>query len=178
MPGTAHHQEGPAGSYQLLEALKENDGTYPNDCYYVFCVQEELGCRGSKVAAERIKPDIGIAVDITPAHDYPCDLEGSNTVDDGIGIKICDPSVVCDEDVVDAMINCCKTENIKYQREVIDKGGTDASSMNLSNMGVRAGGIVVVTRYPHSNSAVVSKKDVEAGVDLVTAFSKTEFIWD
>lgn len=82
------------GCYQLLEALKENDGTYPNDVYYVFTVQEEVGCRGSKVTAARIQPDFGFAVDITPAHDYPCDLQGSNTVDGGIGIKICDPSVV------------------------------------------------------------------------------------
>ncbi|MCI8318020.1 MAG: M42 family metallopeptidase [Lachnospiraceae bacterium] len=163
------------GCYQLLEALKQNDGTGPNDIYYVFCVQEELGCRGSKVAAERIQPDIGVAVDITPAHDYPCDLEGSNEVDGGIGIKICDPSVVCDEDVVAAMVECCEKEQIKYQREVIDKGGTDASSMNLSGMGVKAGGIVVVTRYPHSQSAVASKADIEAGVDLIHAFSRREF---
>lgn len=163
------------GCYQLIESLKENDGSYPNDVYYVFCVQEELGCRGSKVAAARIQPDIGIAVDITPAHDYPCDLEGSNAIDGGIAIKICDPSVVCDEDVVSAMVECCENNNIKYQREVIDQGGTDASSMNLSNFGVRAGGIVVVTRYPHSQSAVASKKDIEAGVDLLTAFTKREF---
>ena len=163
------------GCYQLLMALKENDGSYPNDVYYVFCVQEELGCRGSKPTAARIKPDIGIAVDITPAHDYPCDLEGSNEVDGGIGIKICDPSVVCDEDVVAAMEKVCEDNHIKYQREVIDKGGTDASSMNLSGYGVKAGGIVVTTRYPHSQSAVASKADIEAGVDLMTAFSKTEF---
>ena len=75
------------GCYQLLEALKENDGTYPNDVYYVFTVQEEVGCRGSKVTAARIQPDFGFAVDITPAHDYPCDLQGSNTVDGGIGIN-------------------------------------------------------------------------------------------
>ncbi|MDO5411738.1 MAG: M42 family metallopeptidase [Lachnospiraceae bacterium] len=165
------------GCYQLLMALKENDGSYPNDVYYVFCVQEELGCRGSKVAAERIRPDIGIAVDITPAHDYPCDLEGSNEVDGGIGIKICDPSVVCDEDVVEAMEKACAQNEIKYQREVIDKGGTDASSMNLSGFGVRAGGIVVTTRYPHSQSAVASKADIEAGVDLITAFSRMKFNW-
>lgn len=163
------------GCYQLLEALMENDGTYPNDIYYVFCVQEELGCRGSKVAAERLHPDIGIAVDISPAHDYPCDLEGSNALDGGIGIKICDPSVVCDEDVVAAMIDSCHKEGIKYQREVIDQGGTDASSINLSGTGVRSGGIVVVTRYPHCQSAVASKKDIEAGVDLITAFSKRDF---
>ena len=146
--------------------------------YYVFCVQEELGCRGSKVAAERIKPDLGIAVDISPSHDYPCDLEGSNALDEGIGIKICDTSVVCDEDIVVTMISCCKENRIKYQREVIDKGGTDASSMNLSGMGVRAGGIVVVTRYPHSQSAVVSKHDVEAGIELLNAFSKKEFVFE
>ncbi len=162
------------GCYQLLEALKENQGG-PNDIYYVFCVQEELGCRGSKPAAERIRPDIGVAVDISPAHDYPCDLEGSNEVDGGIGIKICDPSVVCDRDVVQAMLDCCEEQKIPYQREVIDKGGTDASSMNLSRFGVRAGGIVVVTRYPHSQSAVASQKDIEAGVDLLNAFSKYEF---
>lgn len=76
------------------------------------------------------------------------------------------------------MISCCKENRIKYQREVIDKGGTDASSMNLSGMGVRAGGIVVVTRYPHSQSAVVSKHDVEAGIELLNAFSKKEFVFE
>ena len=83
--------------------------------------------------------------------------------------------MVCDEDVVAAMVECCEKEQIKYQREVIDKGGTDASSMNLSGMGVKAGGIVVVTRYPHSQSAVASKADIEAGVDLIHAFSRREF---
>jgi endoglucanase len=58
---------------------------------------------------------------------------------------------------------------------VIDQGGTDASSINLSGMGVKAGGIVVVTRYPHSQSAVASLKDIEAGVDLINAFSRRQF---
>ena len=163
------------GCFQLIEALRENDGTYPNDIYYVFTVQEEVGCRGSKPTAERIRPDIGIAVDITPAHDYPCDLEGSNTVGKGIGIKYADPSVICDEEVVSAMEACCKAEDIPFQPEVIDKGGCDASSMNLSGFGVRAGGISVVTRYPHCQSSVVSKDDVEAGIRLCIAISKYTF---
>ncbi len=163
------------GCYQLIEALLENDGTYPNDVYYVFCVQEELGCRGSKAAAQAILPDIGVAVDITPAHDYPCDLYGSNAVDGGIGIKICDPSVVCDEGIVEIMEECCREGEIKWQREVIDKGGTDASSMNLSGSGTKVGGVVVVTRYPHSQSAVASKKDIEGGVDLLVRFAQKDF---
>lgn len=163
------------GCFQLIEALRENDGTYPNDIYYVFTVQEEVGCRGSKTTAAFIKPDIGIAVDVTPAHDYPCDLTGSNAIGEGIGIKVADPSVLCDEDVIAAMEQCCRHKDIPFQYEVIDKGGCDASSMNLSNFGVRAGGISVVTRYAHCSSSVISKEDAEAGIRLCTAFSKYEF---
>ena len=163
------------GCYQLLEALKENDGRGPNDIYYCFCVQEELGCRGSKTAAARIHPDIGVAVDITPAHDYPCDLEGSNTVGGGAAVKICDPSVVCDENVIAVMEECCKENGIPYQLDVIDQGGTDASSMNLSGTGVRVGGISVATRYAHTSSSVCSLKDIEAGIDLISAFSVKTF---
>ena len=163
------------GCYQLIEALKENPGTYPNDCYYCFVVQEEVGTRGSQVAAQQILPDIGIAVDITPAHDYPNDLTGSNKVGEGIGVKVCDPSVIADEMVVEVMEKLCDEKKIPYQREVIDRGGTDASSMNLVGAGTRTGGICVVTRYPHSQSSVVSGEDIEAGIDLMNAFSAYSF---
>ena len=163
------------GCYQLIASLRENPGDLPNDIYYCFVVQEELGCRGSKVAAQQVLPDIGIAVDITPAHDYPNDLTGANKVGDGIAIKICDPSVVADEDVTDAMEQICEENHIPYQREVIDRGGTDASSMNLTGDGVRTGGICVVTRYPHSQSSVVAPEDIEAGIDLMNAFSARSF---
>ena len=163
------------GCYQLIASLRENPGDLPNDIYYCFVVQEELGCRGSTVAAQQVLPDIGIAVDITPAHDYPNDLTGSNKVGDGIAIKICDPSVVADEEVTDAMEQICEENHIPYQREVIDRGGTDASSMNLTGDGVRTGGICVVTRYPHSQSSVVAPEDIEAGIDLMNAFSARSF---
>lgn len=163
------------GCFQLIEALRENDGSYVNDVYYVFTVQEEVGCRGAKTAAARIQPDIGIAVDITPAHDYPCDLEGSNRVGGGIGIKYCDPSVISDEEIIRAMEICCREKGIAWQPEVIDKGGTDASSMNVSNLGVRTGGIVVSTRFPHCQSCVASRADIEEGIRLCSAVSQHEF---
>ena len=163
------------GCYQMIESLKENPGNLPNDIYYCFVVQEELGCRGSLVAAQQIHPDIGIAVDITPAHDYPNDLTGHNKIGDGIGIKICDPSVVADEMVVEVMEKLAEKHSIPCQREVIDRGGTDASSMNVTGAGVRTGGICVVTRYPHSQSNVVSGEDIEAGIDLMNVFSAYDF---
>ena len=110
-------------------------------------------------------------MDITPAHDYPNDLTGHNKVGKGIAVKVCDPSVIADEDVLEILEKLCGEKGIPYQREVIDRGGTDASSMNLTGAGVRTSGICAVTRYPHSQSSVVSAEDIEGGIDLMNAFS-------
>jgi len=157
------------GCHIQIETIKRIKNPY-NDLYFVFTVQEELGCRGSKVAAQRINPDVGIAVDITPAHDYPCDIEGSNTVGAGTAIKVSDTSVICDEELVEAMVKCCEENNIKYQLDVIYVGGTDASSMNTSNFGVKVAGVSVVTRYPHGPNSLLSLKDVEASIELLAKY--------
>ena len=162
------------GCYQMIELIRRGKDRY-NDCYYVFTVQEELGCRGSTVAAERIQPDIGIAVDITPAHDYPCDLQGSNEVGGGAAIKISDPSVICDEYLVAEMIACCGEHDIRFQRDVIDKGGTDAGSINRAFQGVRSCAVSVVTRYPHSPNSVISRADVDAAIELLHHFTDRQF---
>jgi len=164
-----------AGCYVLIEALKRNKGDGPNDVYYVFTVQEEVGCRGAVVTAERIKPDIGISIDVTPDHFYPSDLHGANAVGDGIGVKLGDPSAMLDEYLVDEMLACCEENNIKYQRDVMDRGGTDASSMNMSYYGVKVCGISIVDRFPHSQSSVISRDDVNGAIDLADKYTKRLF---
>lgn len=165
------------GCYIMIETLKRTAEPH-NDVYFVFTVQEELGCRGAKVSAERIKPDLGIAVDITPAHDYPCDLEGSNALGAGAGIKISDPSVICDEYLVEEMVKCCEENNIKYQYDVIDKGGTDAGPINQSNFGVRASGITIATRYPHGPNSMINMADVEASIELLSKYIDRSFSFE
>ena len=164
-----------AGCYLMIEALKQNDGSYPNDVYYVFTVQEEVGCRGAAVSAERLKPDIGISIDVTPDHFYPSDLDGANQVGAGIGVKLGDPSAMLDEYLVDEMLACCEENGIKYQRDVMDRGGTDASSMNLSHYGVRVCAIALVDRFAHSQSSIISKDDVAAGIALINKFTSRTF---
>lgn len=164
--------------YVLIEAIKKNQGQYPNDIYYVFTVQEEVGCRGSVVAAERIKPDIGVSVDVTPDHFYPCDLKGCNEVGKGVGVTFGNPSAMLDEYLVDEMVKACEENEIDYQRDVMDRGGTDASSMNQAYYGTRVAGISIVDRYPHSQSSVISKHDVECAIELVDKYSAREFIFE
>ena len=164
--------------YVLIEAIKKNPGQYPNDIYYVFTVQEEVGCRGSVVAAERIKPEIGVSVDVTPDHYYPCDLKGCNDVGKGVGVTFGNPSAMLDEYLVNEMVKTCEENEIDYQRDVMDRGGTDASSMNRAYYGTRVAGISIVDRYPHSQSSIVSKHDVECAIELVDKYSAREFIFE
>lgn len=162
------------GCYILAEALKKLTAPY-NDLYFVFSTQEEVGLRGATVAANRINPDLGIALDVTIANDYPNSAEGSNILGGGTAIKISDGSVICDEYLVTEMINSCKENNIKYQLDVIDGGGTDAGAINRSNFGVRCSGISVATRYVHGPNAFVNMKDVDASIDLLSKFVDKNF---
>ncbi|MBR1607500.1 MAG: M42 family metallopeptidase [Clostridia bacterium] len=175
---TAKSLDDRIGCLLLLEALKANDGTLFNDVYYVFSTQEEIGCRGAQAAAQRILPDVGLSIDVTPDHAYPCDLSGSNTVGEGVAVAFGDPGSMPDEDVVDTLIACCEKNGLRYQRDVIDRGGTDAQAINLAGCGVRTGAIAVVTRYPHSQSCLIAKEDAEGALKLIQAFcrEKLEFI--
>ncbi len=162
------------GCYMLMETLMNlKDTEVKDDIYFTFTVQEEEGCRGGIVTAERIKPDLGLAVDVTPGMDRPGDLEGNNTPGNGTAIKISDTSVICDEGIVKKMIAICEENQIKYQKDVIYVGGTDASAINLSNVGVKAGGVSVVTRYTHGQNCIVNLKDIEASIALLTKFIST-----
>ena len=67
------------------------------------------------------------------------------------------------------MIDTAKANNIDYQIEVLEFGGTDSGAIHLSREGVLAGVISVPTRYVHSPNEVIMKKDVTSCIDLLTA---------
>ena len=163
------------GCYIQLKGMEEA-GRHPySDMYYVFSVQEEVGTRGSQVTATRIKPDMGVAVDVTPAHQRPAEMPGSNECGGGVAIKISDTSVICDEDLIAKQIELCKENDIKYQKDVIFVGGTDASSINLCNAGARACAISVVTHYTHGPNAIVNLDDVEGAAKLLGLMANAEY---
>ena len=174
---TAKAMDDRIGCYILIEALKKIEDPY-NDIYFVFSVQEELGLRGATVVSERINPDLGIAVDVTVANDYPNAPEVSCTLGGGTAIKVSDSSVMCDEYLVSEMVKCCEEHGIKYQLDVISAGGTDAGAINRSNYGVRAAGISVATRYVHGPNCFVNMKDTEASIELLNKFVKRAFTFE
>lgn len=75
------------------------------------------------------------------------------------------------------MIKCCEYNDIKYQLDAIDGGGTDSGVINRSNYGVRAVKISVATRYVHGPNTVVNIKEVEASIELLTNYVNSEFMF-
>lgn len=139
------------------------------DTYYVFCVQEEVGLRGSKPAAFNIAPHYSIAVDVTATGDTVGAKPMEVSLGKGAAIKIKDSSVICSKLMVDAMVEQAKEKKIPYQLEVLEAGGTDTASMQIAGVGSHAGCISIPTRYIHSPVETVDLADVEACVKLLTA---------
>ena len=81
------------GVVVLIETLRAIKST-PNDLYFVFTTQEEVGVRGAGAAAYGIDPEIGIAVDVTATGDTPASLKMAMELGKGPCVKIPRPGHV------------------------------------------------------------------------------------
>ena len=155
----------------VAEKLSEADTA--GDVYYVFSVQEEVGCRGSMTAAFAIAPDYSLCFDVTATGDTPSAKAMACKLGGGAAIKIKDSSVICSEEVVSSLCALAKENKIPFQREILTFGGTDASSMQLSGAGSLCGALSIPTRYIHSGVEVCDLSDAEACSALAVVFVKS-----
>jgi endoglucanase len=155
------------GCFVLLEAV-ENLKKIPNDIYFVFSSQEEVGLRGATTSSYRIRPDVGVAVDVTHSSDLPeGELAGSSIMGKGAAIKVMDQSVIVPKKIVEHFAGLARRNNVPFQLDVIKKGGTDAHAIQLTRGGTYTGGISVPTRYIHSSGEMCALEDVQSCIDLL-----------
>lgn len=143
-----------------------------DDIYYVFSVQEEVGCRGSKTAAFEVAPDYSLTFDVTGTGDTAGSKPMAVKLGGGAAIKIKDMSVICDVDIVEKLGTLSKEKNIKSQLEILAYGGTDTSSIQMTGAGARSGALSIPSRYIHSGVEMIDMNDVRACVELAVEFIK------
>lgn len=142
------------------------------EIHVAFTCQEEVGLRGARTAAYKIKPDIGIGVDVTLSCDTPGVPEQSRTTrqGDGFGLHVRDSSFIADTALVAEFEALALRKKIPYQRTMLAAGGQDGAAAQQAAAGARAIGIVVGTRYIHTVTEMIHKSDLEAARDILTAY--------
>lgn len=161
------------GCFVMVEAIKKIKST-PNQLYFVFTVQEEVGIRGAKTSAYGIDPDMGIAIDVTGVGDTPKARPMAVKMGNGPTVKVKDMSVICHPEVKELMIKVAKESSIPYQLEVLEYGGTDSGAIHLTRGGVPSGVMSLPSRYIHSPVEMVSKEDVANAIQLLANICETK----
>ncbi len=158
------------GVFVLIEAMRRARSNRM-DLYAIASAQEEIGVRGALVAAQNVRPDVGIALDVTLANDVPFIQPHDRITELGKGtaIKAYDSSAVPNWKLVDHMRELCEARGIPHQMEVLPRGGTDTGALQRGGGGAAAGCISVPTRYVHSVIEMVHPDDVLASIRLLAA---------
>ncbi len=157
------------GCAVLLELMKN---PLPMDCNFVFTVQEEVGTRGAFGAAFAVTPEIALVLEGTTAADLPDAPDHKQVCAPGRGpvIPFMDGGTVYDRELFELLRRLADKENIPWQTKHFISGGTDASAIQKTKMGVRTVAISAAVRYLHTPSSVASIRDYGQIYTLARAF--------
>ncbi|EQB35762.1 peptidase M28 [Virgibacillus sp. CM-4] len=153
-----------------IEVLKQLQGTdHPNIVYGVGTVQEEVGLRGAKTAANAVEPDIGFGVDVGIAGDTPgvSDHDADSELGKGPQLVLYDASMVSHKGVRNLVVKTAEENNIPYQFTSMAGGGTDSGSIHLTANGVPSLSITIATRYIHTHAGILHRDDFDNAVKLI-----------
>lgn len=147
------------------------------DLCAAFSVQEEIGLRGAKVAAQYFNPDLAIAIDSTPANDLPLhdgseNMSYNTKLGLGPAIYVADGSTLHDPRLVRFLCEIAETEGIPYQIRQPGGGGTDSGAIQRSLGGIPAVSVSVPHRYTHSPISIARVDDWKHTVHLLHAALK------
>jgi endoglucanase len=163
------------GVATLIELFKQAP---PNiDLCAAFSVQEEIGLRGAKVAAQYLNPDLAIVIDATPANDLPLHDRSENVAYNtklGLGpaIYIADGSTLHDPRLVRFLRETAEAEKIPYQLRQPGGGGTDSGAIQRSLAGIPSVSVSVPHRYTHSPISLARVEDWKNTINLLHAALK------
>jgi putative aminopeptidase FrvX len=163
------------GAYIALESVRRVAASHDAkvDVVAVAAVQEEIGLYGARAAAFGLDPQVALAIDVTPATDYPGgDARRAGRIELGMGAMIARGPTL-NKHVTDLLGEAAEAEGIAHAYEVYSRTtSTDADELHLTRAGIPTGLLSIATRYLHSPNEVCDLADVEAIVQLVVAFAK------
>jgi endoglucanase len=159
-------------AFVAIEAIKKLKKDPRFEVVLAATVQEEVGCRGAGPAAYACEPDIAIAIDTTLAVDTPGVPEDERVTKqgDGCALTIMDSLTISDRGLIDEFEAVAKRRDIPCQLSILPRGGTDAGPMQRVRGGLRTMTLSIPTRYIHTVTECIHKRDLQSAIDLLAAW--------
>lgn len=154
------------GCSLLVDILQ--GGPYPVDILVAFTVQEEIGLRGARVAAQALNPDIALVLEATTANDLPDPLALADDEDspnptcrigDGPALTVMDRGMITHPRLLGFLRQTAEANTIPYQLKTALGGSTDAATIHVANIGIPSAVISMPCRYIHSPTAYLNRDD-------------------
>ena len=159
---------------EIVKKLKEGNIPHANTVYGAATVQEEVGLRGARTAAQMIKPDIGIALEVDIAGDVPgiSPVKAPAKMGKGPSIITYDGSMIPNPRFRDFVIKTAEELEIPHQLSLVTGGGTDAGIIHLTDMGCPSIVIAMPTRHIHAHNGIIDLNDVDNAIKLIIELIK------
>lgn len=160
------------GAYVVAQVLREvrRRGDQQVTLVGVSTVQEEVGLRGGTASAYGVRPDLGIAVEVGFASDYPdADHKHAGEIRLGQGPIIArGPNI--NPALFELLVATAREEEIPFQVIGIPRAtGTDANVIQLNRGGVATALVSVPLRYMHTPAELLDLDDLQRAVQLLAA---------
>ncbi|MDI6733093.1 MAG: M42 family metallopeptidase [Planctomycetota bacterium] len=161
------------GSFVVAETMRLISRKKPQIAVFgVSTVQEEIGARGVRTSAFGISPDVGIAIDVTHATDYPdANAKKTGEITLGKGPAISRGANI-NPIVFDKLVSTARANRISYQIKAEPIATpTDANAIQLNKAGVATGLVSVPNRYMHTPVEIIALSDLENTAKLLASFT-------
>lgn len=160
------------GSWIICEVLRSlAEDPVEAALFATSTVQEEIGLRGAQTAAYGINPQIGVVAEAGVATDFPeVNKRKYGEVQVGKGVILYrGPNV--NPSLCQLLMETAHQEKIPYQIVGVHRATpTDANVIQLNRRGVATALVGVPLRYLHTPVEVLSLKDLENAVRLISLF--------
>lgn len=157
------------GTACVVDAMKELSKEELNvNIIGALATQEEVGLRGARVTAQRVKPDLAIILEGSPGDD---NFSQENFIQCGLNrgpqLRYRDNSYINNYKFVNFAREIAEKNNIPYQAAVRTSGGTNAGSIHLVEQGIPCLVIGIPVRYVHTHHCYASIQDYNNALKLV-----------
>lgn len=161
---------------EVLRERRQNRAAPPRArVVFAFTTQEEVGLRGARAAAFRLKPDVALAVDTVPCGGTPDVPASISTTGIGRGPVVpvmargSSGGYLAHPAVVAWLEETAEAVGVPLQRDLMRGGNNDAAAMQQAGAGAAAAALTLPRRYSHSPVEMADLRDARGAARLLGA---------